>query len=224
MRRTILTAVALFAGLGSSAVKADTLGIDFTGTPSSLGSSVWNIGWVFTVNSDITLTGLGAYDNGSLANFPQDQQVGLWNSTSGVLIASAYVGSDQGSVQIGYWGFTAIAGVTLIAGDSYTVGSQGGGPDTWSDPTAVGSNITYDWAEYWDTGASNSPLEQPTNATAFPSDAAGDFGGNIEYTSGDSTPEPGTMFLLVPGLGLLALVRRKRAEENKLLVTNQNIS
>lgn len=205
-----LTAVALLLGLGSAALKADTLGIDFTGTPTPVQTSVFNVGWVFTVNDNITLTGLGAYDNGSLANFPQDQQVGLWDS-SGSLIASAYIGSDQGSVQIGYWGFTAIAGVSLIAGDSYTVGSQGGGPATWSQPTEVDSNITYDSAEYWVTGTNNSPLVEPTNATALPANAAGDFGGNIEFTTGASTPEPATMMLLVPALGLLALKRRKRA-------------
>lgn len=215
MRRVILTAAAVvvFLGLGSTAAKADTLGLDFTSTPTITEStSFWSLGWEFTVNTNITVTALGDFDNGSVANFSQDQQVGLWDS-SGDLLASAYVGSDQASTQIGYWAFTAISGVSLVVGDTYIVGAQGGAEWVGGSGTAVDGDITWVQAEYGSVGSmSNSPLLEPTiSASGFSGDAAGYLGGNLEYVDPPAAPEPGTMLMLVPALGLLALRRFKRA-------------
>jgi len=205
--RTILAIVGTMPFLITEA-KADSLGVDFSSTPTvDVASSVYNLGYSFTVVNAVTVTGLGDFDNGSLANLPQDQQVGLWDS-SGDLLASAFVGTDQGSIQDGSWGVTAIAGVTLIAGDTYTVGAQGGMGYNWTTPLNVNANIDNVADAFAGIGTeSNSPLVEPTIADgAFPAY----LGGNVLLGSVSSTPEPGTFLLLTPALGGLFLLCRKR--------------
>jgi hypothetical protein len=206
-----ISAAALAACLVSGTAKAGELGVDFTSdSVSNFGQSIWNLGYEFTVVSNTTVIGLANFDNGSLGNLPQDQQVGLWDS-SGNLLTSAYVGADQGSTQMGLWGWTGISGVTLVAGQTYIVGGQGAADYTGETPVTVSPYITYvqDMYYYWGT-TDNNPLYEPLASEGFslPSQA-GWFGGNV-VLSGTAIPEPGTVLLLVPALGALALLRRKR--------------
>jgi hypothetical protein len=187
--------------------KADTLGVDFTSTPPDQGASTFNLGYSFTAVNAVTVTGLAAFDNGSLDNFDQDQQVGLWDS-GGDLLASAYVGFDQSSTQLGFWGVTAITGVSLIAGDTYIVGAQGGYHYTYGSPLNVDPDITNVTDAWISVGSgSNNPLVEPTNADGG---EQGYFGGNVLISESSTTPEPGTFLLLTPALGGLFLLRRKR--------------
>ena len=209
MTRVHLTAILAIAGaisFLSTVAKADTLGVDFNSPPDSVGPSEWNLGYSFTVVNAVTVTGLADFDNSSLDNLSQDQQVGLWDSL-GNLLASAYVGADQGSTQQGYWGVTAITGVTLIAGDTYTVGAQGGMDYNFDTPLAVNPNISNLTDEYTTIGNnSNSPLVEPTSAdgqsTAY-------LGGNVLLSSTTSTPEPASFILLAPALGGLFMLRKR---------------
>jgi hypothetical protein len=206
MIRTFLTAILAIAGAMSlfvSEAKADSLGVDFSSPPSiEVVSSIDNLGYSFKVVNGVTVTGLADFDNGSLANLPQDQQVGLWDS-SGDLLASAYVGADQGSTQQGAWGVTSISGVTLIAGDTYTVGAQGGMGFNFTTPLNVNSNIDNLADAYTIVGNSNnSPLVEPTSTdgayTAY-------LGGNVQLSS---APEPASFLLLAPALGGLFMLRK----------------
>ena len=123
-------AAALVISAVSKPVLADTLAVDFTGLDPDLTpvQSTFNLGFEFRANSAITVTGLGVYDYLG-DGFLQDQQVGLWDST-GNKLASVFVhGSDSDPsnlVGAGPWRFTAIKPITLAAGASYVVGSQGG--------------------------------------------------------------------------------------------------
>ncbi len=207
---SVLLATMFAIGFGSATMKASTLGVDFTTTPSNYGASVWNLGYEFEVVTDVTVTGLGNIDYGALSNLPQPQQVGLWNST-GTLLASTFVNSS--STQIGNWAFTSITPVLLIAGDTYTVGGQGGEDYAGITPVSVDPHITYLTDEYTYIGSgANSPLEEPTSTEGYTSPSeAGWFGGNVEFGAVSTIPEPGSFLLVGSGVVLIGVYwRRKR--------------
>ena len=187
---------------------AGNLGVDFTSPGSQAASSVWNLGYSFTANTNATVVGLGAFDYNQ-DGFAQAQQVGLWNVTTGGLVASSYV--DNTDALTGYWRFRGITPVTLVAGDTYIVGSQGGEGYTWFvTGMTVAPEITFLQDAYYYLGnSSNNPLFEPDTSDGFGQGVGGGFfGGNIEF--GTATPEPGTLALAGPGLlGLIGLARRK---------------
>jgi hypothetical protein len=190
--------------------KADSLGVDFSSTPGvDSSSSIWNLGYQFAVVNTLTVTALADFDAGSLDSLPQDQQVGLWDDL-GNLLGSAFIGSDQGSTQVGYWGVTSITAVILTAGNTYVVGAQGGMGYNFTTPLTVNPNITLLQNMYISIGStSNSPLGEPTSNEAGPTAAF--LGGNFVDSADSTLPEPATFLLFAPALaGLCALRRRKR--------------
>lgn len=100
-------------------------GLDFTG------------GWTFNVNSQITVDGVGFWDQGSnglLAN----HDVGLWTSAGGLLASATVTNASTpvaSALNTGRWLFTAISPVTLSPG-TYVVGATllaGGDENHFSD-------------------------------------------------------------------------------------------
>ena len=175
-------------------------GIDFTGG-QDFGSSVWNLGYSFTANTNVSVVGLG---NWAGAEFPQDQQVGLWDS-QGNLLASAFVSNSDTS--IGAWKFHSIAAVQLVAGQTYIVGGQGGAEYTGLiSNVTVDSRITYGTDLFTDVGTQNDPLVMPTDSEGEPH---GWFGGNVELASG-AVPEPASWALMLGGFGAIGGAMRSR--------------
>ena len=194
-----IAATMLMAGVTVSAgAQAATLGVDFPAGATDFGQSSWNLGWSFTANSNVSVVGLGDWFG---ASFPQDQQVGLWDS-SGTLLASTFVSNSDSLMGSAPWRFASIKPVQLIAGHSYVVGGQGGADYTGeiSSPTFA-SQITYITDLYTYNGSTaNSPLVEPTTTENLP---YGWFGGNIEIGVA-ATPLPSTWFMLLSafvGLG-----------------------
>ena len=198
----------LFALLLLSGVAvAGTIGVNFTSPGVQNNPSMWNLGYLFTANQNVSVTALGTYDYNQ-DGFSQDQQVGLWTS-SGVLIASTYVSNSDPLT--GFWRFHNITPVNLVSGQSYVVGSQGGEGYTWfTNGMAVAPQITFNRDAFYYIGdLSNSPLYFPTQTDGFGQGLGGGFfGGNVMLSS--ATPEPGTLALAGPAFLVLAgLARRK---------------
>lgn len=208
MRLFVPTASALILafGFGGAALKADVPGTQLSSAPFDFGASVWNLGFEFQANSNVTVTGLGNMDFGSLSNLAQPQHVGLWSS-SGNLLASAYVTSS--STQINYFAFTPITPVALSAGSFYIVGAQGGADYAGIDPASVAPQIAYITDLYTYLGTANSPLAEPLSTENYTSASqAGWFGGNVLLSA---TPEPSYPLVLGIGMAALCIIRRARA-------------
>jgi hypothetical protein len=189
----------------SSVSFAGTFGVDFTGWNAGNSVSFWSLGYQFTANTGVTVTGLGAFDFGQ-DGFAQPQQVGLWDS-SGTLLASTFV-SNSDPLQ-GLWRFHPISGVTLTSGANYYVASQGGEGYVFFTNLMVAPQITFiQDAWHYNGDTSNNPLAFPDQTDGFGvSSGGGFFGGNIEF---GATPEPGTLVLFGSAVvGLAGIARRK---------------
>jgi len=197
-----LVALLLLPGMAM----AGTIGVDFASPGSTNNASVWNLGYSFTANQNVSVIGLGVFDY-NLDGFAQDQQVGLWTS-GGVLLASTYVSNTDPLT--GFWRFHSIAPVGLVAGQTYVVGSQGGEGYTWfTNGMTVAPQITFLQDAWIYLGnSSNNPLYFPDTTDGYGQGVGGGFfGGNVML---GTIPEPCTLALAGPALLALAgLARRK---------------
>jgi hypothetical protein len=203
---SVLGSLALLAAafVASAPSQAATLGVDFSPDVTNYGASTWNLGWSFTANTNVSVVGLGNWFGGAL--FPQDQQVGLWDS-GGNLLASTFVSNSSTQAGSAPWVFASITPVELTAGQTYVVGGQGGADYTGTVTSATfAPQISFITDLYTDNAGANSPLVEPTTSEGYTSADAGWFGGNIELGVA-ATPLPSTWTMLIAGflgLGFLA--------------------
>jgi hypothetical protein len=168
----------------------------------------WNLGWSFSVSSQLSIDGLGLFDTGADGFSNQSgYEVGLWNNNGGALLTSVIVdnsATSYGSVSnLGQWFFADISELVLDVG-SYTIGYfRPANTDTWLlDATLVGlnSNITFgDRLESRDAS-----LAQPFNVTG---NSDGHFGPNLRVVDSQPVPEPSTLAIFA--LGMIGLASRR---------------
>ena len=205
-RIAFIAIIGCMAGLSARA-DAPNLAITSPGSITDFGSSTWNLGWSFTVNSPTTVYGLGNIDINLDAFGGTPQKVGLWDST-GTLLASVSV--DGTGNLVGDWRFESITPVDLTVGQSYVLGGQGGAEYTGEAAATVDPSITYT-ADLYTVTILSDPLTEPVQSEGFNSaTSAGWFGANMELSPTTPTPEPGTLALAGLGVaGFLAARRRK---------------
>lgn len=204
---SVVSAVGLLLLLTAVPALPDAIGLDFSGSVFSFTQNAENIGFEFQANTTLTVVALGAY-NAPDIGWGGEQNVGLWDA-NGNLIASTLVNNTD--TQQGDWYFNSITPVTLVAGENYIVGSQGGTNYTGETPITVSPYITYvEDRSFTFAGASPlNPLTEPTFTQNLTSSSnAGFFGGNLEF----ATPEPSSLLLLASGL--LGLGLRKKLKSN----------
>ena len=121
MNRLLVLLSATLVLLSASAARADTAGISFTSPGNSINIGAgFSLGFVFTATSSFAVDSLGYYDNGGLTEI---HQVGLYNSSRTLLASATVTGTGT---QVGFFNYTAISDVDLIAGQTYqVVGTSG---------------------------------------------------------------------------------------------------
>lgn len=165
------------------------------------------VGWRFTVNEDIFVTGLGVWNADTQLGFEgltSDHQVGIWNIDTGDLVVSAVAG--PGGNVIGQFTYASVANSELNVGANYVIGAMytatdgdsyiSGASSVSMDPTInfgggvfpTAGDLGFVMPGEWSGGTSN-----------------GRFGPNFTFVP---VPAPGAMALL--GLGGLAAARRRR--------------
>lgn len=198
----------LLAGLlGQPATAAPTpLAADFTDASFFLSGDFNNIGWSFSVTSDVTIDGLGLFDYGA-DGLDNRHQVGLWNS-AGTLLAQTVVFNGatvyaSGSTA-GNWLFVDIAALTLTAGD-YVIGAFYSDNDN-DAIAAIATGFELDsHFTYGDSRASDgSSLDLPG---VYGQVQPGIFGPNMRVAT---VPEPSHLLLLPLALAAVAVARRRR--------------
>ena len=169
--------------------------------------SNFSLGFEFTVNSDITVTQLGAFDdNGD--GLTQRHQIGLYRVSDQALLSSATV--TNSSTLDGIFRYEAIDPVNLVAKQNYIVtGVYTDGGDKFlfnSDSFSSASAITFVGSRF----ASSSTLVYPnTNGVG----ENGYFSANFKFNAGNSaaaSPEPASLAFVLPFVGVV-IARRKRS-------------
>lgn len=189
-------------------------------------------GFSFFSNTNQTLTALGFWD--SLGDgLPRAFQVGLWDTTTQALLASAMIDNSDpldGSVTVagGQWRYeTLLTPVNLLSGNSYTLGWQAGVADLSAADSLLLNYPTTTFAptvtvpqqyRFLETSAFVFP-----SVTSSPSNPRGDLSrsmvnaqlGPAENTS--VTPEPTSLALAgFAGIGMAVGAWRRRRHAKAL--------
>jgi hypothetical protein len=148
-------------------------------------------GWTFGINSPITVTDLGFYDQGG-DGLLRSHQVGIWQvnnyknpTVAGPLLTSALIPAGTGVQLDGPWRKVAIPPIILLAG-SYAIGGQDGSTST--DPIIYRGNIII-------TTPSNDPRIVIGDASKS---ASTGFSPPIQTFLIASSTESGPIFYLLP--------------------------
>ena len=170
-------------------------------------------GYDFRPTRDLELTSLGFWDNGS-DGLPGTFQVGLWQSITGTLLASASIDTSDpldGSTVVngGSWRYETLGGaVPLTSGVFYTLAFQVGPGTLAADDTLFldhASLSTFPDVQVFNTRRffASHLLVFPTSTTTAGSLLPGNVNAQL------AVPEPTTALLLATGLVGLALRKRR---------------
>jgi len=217
----VALAIAATGSIGVGSVAQAAAAWEFTTPGNSYTNGTWDFATAFTVNTAVTVSGLGYYadpvtDNvdGNPVAFYQCADAACL--TTGTLLATTTVTNTY--ALNGHFRFVTIAPITLIAGDSYEVAGVSNSDNyTWSDPGfATDPSITL-----LDTSGQTSRWESigtPDFITGSGIlDLVGEdgywgpnlyFGAASGFTGG--VPEPATWAMMLVGFGGLGAALRSR--------------
>lgn len=214
--KTILAALALVVSLPITLRGAESA-LQWDGAQADYFSDVdgpFTLGFQFRVESDITVTALGAFDY-LRDGFATPHTIGIWSAAGGDPIATATVGAGVAGSLDGQFRYVGVSGVTLFAHTEYIVGASdffGTVNDIYAGSVLVNQFSMAPAVTFLGhRGAGEAPgLVFPTGHWEELSPAT--FGANFQFVA---VPEPTTWGLLGGGLALLALralppVRRAR--------------
>jgi hypothetical protein len=195
-------------------------GWEFTSAGNSFTNGTWDFATAFTVNSNVTLTGLGYYADPVTGN-ADSNPVSFYQCadaaclTTGTLLATTTVVNTY--PVSGHFRYVTIAPINLVAGTSYEVAGVSNTDNyTWGDPgfavdPALSILATSGQESRWQS------LGTPDFLTGSGSidipGLDGFWGPNIflgapVFTG--SVPEPATWALMLAGFGLVGMAMRRR--------------
>ena len=150
----------------------------------NVGSGTYEIGMEFTVNSDIDVISLGAYDQNS-DGLAAATPVTIWEVSSQNVIAQATVPAGTAAPLENEMRYVAITPVTLTAGNTYRMTAYGSEGYMWGSGNALGTTAT---EISLTTACYNTAQGYP--ATTNSNDL---YGANFHFTTGSGSGSPSAL-------------------------------
>jgi hypothetical protein len=211
MKKYLIIALSALASVAGTKLRADTLGLNFGSLADSGINNAYCLGFEFQVTNPVTVEGLAAWNYDAPNGLPEDEQVGLWD-TSGDLLASATVG--EGTLPFDGSAFSEVAIDPLeLADGTYVVGAVG--PYTYGgdgyglvNGLTTAPGISYVEDRYVNVTDSNiafpgvSEYGPGVGFVGFP-------GGDIVVSGEAAVPDSGSMVAML-GLAMAGLVSLRR--------------
>ena len=201
MNKIVLAATMALAFTATNANATVALTLSDT-TGQILGNPPFTLGWRFTVNSNITVNGLGFFDDAQ-NGLAEAHAVGLWNA-AGTLLASTTIGAGTVSGLINQFRYNSVAATALTAGQRYTIGAlYTSGSDAVlfnANNVATNAAITYGNGTFAGGGTLANPSTDFASTTSF-------FGPNFTF---GAVPEPASWAMLLMGFGVMGGALRRR--------------
>ena len=208
-KRDFAVAALLLVSAAPAAALTGTSAWEFQTPGTIFSNNSWSFGAAFTVNSKLSVTGLGVYSDGATPNSLVNLYAcaSLACDTTGSLIASATVNGT--GTAIGHFVFAPISGATLNPGNGYlVVGTMPFGYNYTWDTAGFATDSRINYTAFTDRYTANlSAAFDPVNRG---STANGYWGANLLITG--AVPEPASWAMLIAGFGLTgAMMRRRRS-------------
>jgi hypothetical protein len=189
------------ASIASAALAAPA--VSLSGATAAETSNVL-LGWTFSPNTDVYVTGLGYVDLGD-DGMATSHQIGIFDVVANSLVTSATLAAGTASTKLGDFRYADADGAKLSAGKRYMiVGTDDS--DAWTtnlhSTATFASEIVPDGGAYFNYDNPNT-LRMATDTFHYQQY----FGPSFTYST-QAVPEPASMAAL--GLGALGVLRRRK--------------
>ena len=209
---SLLLMIVALLSLLSLQTRGDTIALSFGGMGGGSGTTQnVTVGWSFSLNSNISVTQLGAFDannsmplSGPPDGLLSDQLITLWTST-GTFITSATVPAGGGTLANGFR-YVSIPQTFLTAGNSYVISD-------YYSPTNQDPNVEFFSTVTTAPGVMyGDAREGSTTGNVFPDfvlSGTGVWGPNFQFVAAtNGVPESGSAWILMASsLGGIVLLR-----------------
>jgi len=199
----------LLSGIASSTVRADVALVSESGNFLGGHFGDQTVGWVFHLNTEVTLNRLGVEDSGQ-DGFVNAHDVGLWTA-SGTLLASATLPAGTSGSLFGNFRYVDVPSMALPVAD-YVIGTYYPTPaDDFIQDVPLFQ--THPYVEYIRRAGTGPGFVFPT---IIPGNGNGNwFSSNFQF---NLVPEPSSVALLgMGGLAMLGCVIRRHRRVNQSL-------